>query len=132
MDWEGKATASILYILIGLMAGVFSFYIPGLLVPSIIADAHENEITKMIGTGPMGLLMDTAVKIVDEVGWGGVKPCFLNIVNVPYFLQCSNYSGYTSNWRSSPGAISATLGPIFFCYRFYSATLVARRSISGC
>ncbi len=50
------------------MAGAFSFYLPGLLVPSSSASAHENEITKLIGTGPMELLMDTAVKIVHEVG----------------------------------------------------------------
>ncbi len=41
-----------------------------MLVPSIIFDTHDNiEITPMmIGTGPMELLMATAVKIIDKVG----------------------------------------------------------------
>ncbi len=39
-----------------------------MLVPSIIFDTRDNEITTiMIGTGPMELLMATAVKIIDKV-----------------------------------------------------------------
>ncbi len=55
-------------IIINVTAGVFSFYFPGMLVPSIIFDSCEDdEFTNMIASGPMELLMATAVKITDKV-----------------------------------------------------------------